>query len=98
MKQAGLIEDLQLQPRFQLRVNDVLITTYVADFRYKDRETGEWGIEDVKRVITDVYTIKRSMMQVLHGIGIREVRARPHRLWWRRSRRKRRSRTQQKCT
>ena len=75
MKQAGLIEDLQLQPRFQLRVNDVLITTYIADFRYKDRETGEWVVEDVKGVLTDVYKIKRKLMQVLHGIEIREVRA-----------------------
>ena len=47
--------------------------SYVADFVYKDLETGQTVVEDAKGVRTDDYIIKRKMMLRFHGIKIREV-------------------------
>lgn len=73
--QAGAIADLQLQPRFPLRVNGVLVTTYVADFRYQERVADKLVsvVEDVKGFLTREYRIKKKLMRALHGIVIRET-------------------------
>lgn len=39
-EKAGEIFDLELQPRFECKVSNKLICTYIADFRYKEW-TGE---------------------------------------------------------
>lgn len=74
-ERAGEIEQLECQPRFQLRVDGVLICTYVADFRYVDRRTGLPVVEDVKSAPTrtPVYRIKAKLLKALHGITIVEV-------------------------
>ena len=43
---------------------------YVADFVYTDCATGKQVVEDVKGVLTDVFTIKRHLMLAVHGIDI----------------------------
>lgn len=75
MQQQGHIKHLTLQPRYQIRIDGVLITTYVADFRYQDVETGETVVEDVKGFKTPVYKLKRKLMQVVNGIEIQEIQA-----------------------
>ena len=47
--------------------------TYIADFAYMDRATGELVVEDVKGVRTKDYIIKRKLMLYIHGIKIQEV-------------------------
>ena len=71
LERAGQIRDLELQPRFPCRVNDLLVCTYVADFRYS--ENGAWIVEDVKGMKTDVYRIKAKLVKALYGITIREI-------------------------
>lgn len=71
LEAAGAISGLRLQTRFPLRVNDVLICTYVADFVYV--EAGLPVVEDCKGVRTPVYKIKAKLMQAVHGITIRET-------------------------
>lgn len=75
LKKGGVIRDLELQPRYPLRVNGILVTTYVADFRYWDNEKEEQVVEDVKGVVTDVYRLKKKLMCAVHGIDVVEVRA-----------------------
>lgn len=78
MQEAGLISELRLQHNFTLREGYTMPngervkgTIYKADFTYKDSE-GDFIIEDVKGVRTDVYKLKRKMM-LDKGFIIREV-------------------------
>lgn len=46
---------------------------YVADFVYRDNETGDVVVEDVKGMRTKEYVIKRKLMLFRHGIKIKEI-------------------------
>jgi len=72
LERAGQITNLEMQPRFPCRVNDLLVCTYVADFRYVD-DRGAWIVEDVKGMKTDVYVLKAKLVKALHGITIKEI-------------------------
>ena len=73
MHEAMEIEDLELQPSYDIVVGGKKVCRYVADFRYKDRRTGEIVVEDVKGVKTAVYRLKKKLMKALHGIEITET-------------------------
>lgn len=73
LAKAGLISDLELQPRFPLTVNGVKCGAYVADFRYRDGE-GREVVEDVKGVRTPFYILKSKLVRALHGVEVVEVR------------------------
>lgn len=72
---AGEIEDLELQPAFPLTVQGVIVATYFADFRYRDRQTRELITEDVKSAgtRTPIYRLKKRLTEVLYGITILET-------------------------
>jgi allantoicase len=72
LEAAGKIMALELQPRFLLVVNGVLVCTYVGDFQYTDAEA-KTVVEDAKGVRTHAYNIKRRLMEAVHGITISEV-------------------------
>lgn len=77
MLRARLIEDLQRQVRFELipKQDGERACTYIADFVYIDRKTGQKVVEDVKSPATrtEAYRIKRKLMLLVHGIRIREI-------------------------
>ena len=77
MLRARLIEDLQRQVRFELipKQDGERACTYIADFVYIDRKTGQRVVEDVKSPATrtEAYRIKRKLMLYVHGIRIREI-------------------------
>lgn len=73
MQQQGVIEGLELQPRFPLLVNGVNIGTYVADFRYRDIERGGVVIEDTKGMRTPMYKWKKKHLHAQYGIDILET-------------------------
>jgi Protein of unknown function (DUF1064) len=73
MEQFGLIHKIELQPKYELVVNDQKIGAYYGDFRYELTETGESITEDVKGMKTPVYQIKKKLVKALYGIEIREV-------------------------
>lgn len=73
MQEGGLISDLELQPSFDLKVNDVKVCRYIADFQYRDRSTDEVIVEDVKGVRTKEYQIKARLMLAVHGIEVKET-------------------------
>lgn len=72
MVAAGVITDLELQPRYPLMVNGQKVSTYVADFRYRDK-VGRLVVEDVKGVKTPAYRLKAKLMKAVHNIEVQEV-------------------------
>lgn len=75
MLAAGDILDLELQPSFDLVVNDRKVGVYRADFRYVRAVTGEIVVEDVKGVRTPVYRLKSKLVSALYGFDVSEVAA-----------------------
>lgn len=75
MERANEIEGLELQPKYDLIVCGMMVCRYIADFRYRDRRTGEEIVEDVKGVKTREYRIKAKLMKAVHGIEITEIAA-----------------------
>lgn len=81
LERAGEIQDLRCQVPFELvpaqrDAKGKLVerpVKYLADFVYKDCATGERVVEDVKGYRTDVYKIKRRLMNHLYGIDIKET-------------------------
>jgi hypothetical protein len=85
MQEAGAIRNLQEQVRFLLipKQDGERACHYVADFAYEEwglvhydaATTSAWRpvVEDVKGMKTDVYRIKRKLMQMVHGIKVRET-------------------------
>jgi len=71
LEKAGAISDLLVHPQYTLVVNGLTICRYTADFRYTDR--GKEVVEDVKGRLTQIYGIKKRLMQACLGIKVREV-------------------------
>ncbi len=70
---AGEIENLELQPAFEIVVNDKRICKYRADFRYRTVGAKADTIEDAKGVRTPVYRLKKKLVEAMYGIEIIEV-------------------------
>ena len=75
LEAAGTISDLKLQVEYPIYLKDHYICTYRADFVYFDREKDEWIIEDVKGVRTQVYRLKKRLVEASYDITITEVPA-----------------------
>lgn len=71
LEQAGEIKNLTLQPKFPCFVNGKLVCTYIADFQYHD-VVGR-HVEDAKGFKTDVYKLKKKLVEALYSITIEEV-------------------------
>ena len=87
LEKAGMITELRRQVSFPLKVGEVAICRYVADFTYL--RDGEVVVEDVKPDFTKmspramkafkntgawrIYRIKWKLMKAIHGIEIKEV-------------------------
>lgn len=74
--QSGLLRNLELQPKFPIRIGEIKIANYLADFRYEFLVENRWQdvIEDVKGMKTPIYRLKKKIVEALYGITIREVR------------------------
>jgi hypothetical protein len=73
LEKAGLVRNLELQPRYDLVVNGCKVGYYKGDFRYEDVATGKSITEDVKGVRTAVYMLKKKLVKALYGVDIIEV-------------------------
>jgi len=73
MLNAGLIHELKMQVPFDLQVNGIHITRYIADFvvTYPD---GTVVVEDTKGVETEAFRIKKNLMLATRGIEIQLIR------------------------
>ena len=53
---------------------DKKICKYIADFKYKDYH-GDWVIEDTKGIITQVFSLKKKLVEALYpGVNINIVK------------------------
>lgn len=76
LEKAGEISELRLQVIFKIFVQGELICEYRADFTYRDQQTGNLVVEDVKSKYTStlpVYRLKKKLMWAVHKIQIQEV-------------------------
>jgi len=73
MQFAKQITDLEMQPRYDIKIAGKYIAHYKADFRYvKD---GLTVVEDVKGVKTPIYRLKKKLVEALYpGVKIVEVK------------------------
>ena len=77
MEELGIIRDLKLQVKFELQPSfkfngkTIRAINYIADFTYYD-ENNRYHIVDTKGVKTEIYKIKKKMMQY-KGYEIEEV-------------------------
>jgi len=82
---AGKITNLKLQPKFDCIVNNVKVCQYRADFEYdtvlENKAIGNRVIEDVKGQVTDIYKIKKKLVESLYGIKIIEIPSRDIEKW-----------------
>jgi len=62
----GKISKFKRQVKFEIKVRDVRICYYIADFTYRITETGEDVIEDVKGVRTAVFNLKWKLMKTIY--------------------------------
>jgi len=74
MVEEGVIDKLELQPEYKIMLKNQHITTYRGDFRYAVLD--DMGrikkvvLEDVKGMVTDVYLIKKKLVEAEYGIKI----------------------------
>lgn len=74
LEKAGLISNLQNQPRFDITIKGTKVCTYVADFGYL--AGSDLVIEDVKGVLTPIYKLKKKLVEASYpGVKIVEVRS-----------------------
>ena len=73
MERANVIERLELQPRYKMVIGGMTVCTFVPDFQYRHRETGELVIEDAKGVQTAVYKMKKKLLKAIYGLDVVEV-------------------------
>lgn len=71
---AGDIKEFKRQVPFDLEVNGIKITRYVADF-VTVNHAGNFEVIDFKGMVTDVYRMKRQLMLAIHGIVIKEPKS-----------------------
>jgi hypothetical protein len=70
---TGVISGLRMQVKYLLipKQSGERSCSYVADFVYE--RDGETIVEDVKGIKTQLYILKRKLMQFVHGIKVVEV-------------------------
>ena len=67
LERGRQIAELERQPKFALNYGDELIGYYVADFEYLDFKHGEWVVEDVKGVQTELFKWKARHFRAQYG-------------------------------
>jgi uncharacterized protein DUF1064 len=73
-QRAGLIKNLQRQVEFPCAVAGVVVCSYFADFTYTTKE-GVHVVEDFKGFRTEVYRLKKRMVEAIYKIKILETGA-----------------------
>ena len=73
MERAGVVDQLERQVKYELKVNDVKICNYIADFTYlliEEDGSSRYVVEDAKGVLTPEFKLKKKLMLAIHKIDI----------------------------
>lgn len=73
LERAGEITNLVMQVRYPCVINGEAICSYIADFEYITTADDKLHTEDVKGFKTDVYKLKKKLVEALYKIKIEEV-------------------------
>ena len=73
LEKNHLITNLELQPSYQISINNKKICRYIADFRYTTPD-GVEHIEDVKGIETPMFKLKRKLMKACLDLEIEIVK------------------------
>lgn len=71
LEKHGSISGLKTQARFPIVVNGVDCGSYLADFTY--RKDGKEVVEDFKGMKTQLYSLKKKLVEAIHEIEIIEI-------------------------
>lgn len=71
LRDQGLIQDLRRQPRFDITMNGIFCGCYKSDFEYYRGK--ERVIEDVKGFRTQIFKLKKKLVEAQYGITITEI-------------------------
>jgi hypothetical protein len=88
LQSSDVIETLEVQPIYPVSIKGHHITNYRADFRYSVLD--ERGrpcrviVEDVKGMVTDVYALKKKMVEAQYDFKINEIPASKIAQWYNR--------------
>ena len=74
MQRSGVIADLILQPVFNIEINEISICKVILDFKYRVVATGRIVWEDVKGKQTVVSSLKKKLVEAVHGIEVDLIR------------------------
>lgn len=74
LERNGVILGLKVQPAYPITINGRKICTYRGDFLYR-RANGVDVLEDVKGAETDVFKLKKKLVEAIYGIAIAVVKA-----------------------
>jgi hypothetical protein len=69
LQMAGKISNLRLEVPYNIKVCNVHVCTYIADFVYL--ENGIEIVEDSKGVMTPIFRLKRKLIKAALGVEIR---------------------------
>lgn len=69
----GVISDLATQVPYLITVNGKKICRYVADFVYRDLQTHGTVVEDVKGYRTEIYKLKKKLVEAIYDFKITEI-------------------------
>ena len=72
LKKAKKVKTIVRQPKFEIEINGQHICNYKADFKiiYSDDRI---EYEDVKGIKTEIYKLKKKLVEVLYNIEIIEI-------------------------
>lgn len=72
---GGQISNLRRQVAYPVEINGIHICVWVADYVYTDNTTGQECAEDCKGHATDVFKLKRKMIEAYYGFKILVTKA-----------------------
>lgn len=65
LESAGAVSDIEVHPPYPCFIEGKKICLYKADFKYKNAN-GEEVVEDTKGVQTDVFKLKKKLVEALY--------------------------------
>lgn len=70
LEAAGQIAELERQIPYALELNGVKLGKFTVDHRWRDAQTGQVVVEDVKGVLAREVGLKIRLMEAIHGVNV----------------------------
>lgn len=77
---GGKIFNLRRQVAYPIEINGIHVCVWIADYVYTDFQTGKEIAEDLKGISTDVFKLKRKMVEAYYGFKILVTSAKDYKM------------------